>query len=233
MIDGILLIDKEEGISSYDVIRKVKRIVGKGEKIGHSGTLDPFASGLLLLLFGKGTKLMNTILSLKKEYIVEGVLGISTDTQDITGNVLKQSSNVTTIEDINDTIEKNFLGNILQTPPLFSAKKVNGKRAYEIARAGDTVELKPKEITVYEFNVLKYEYPVVQCSVVCSSGTYIRTLINDLGIKLDTLATAKSLRRVSIGNFNVNESVSSKDINENILDMVIDISKVKSILENE
>lgn len=233
MIDGILLIDKEEGISSYDVIRKVKKNVGKGEKIGHSGTLDPFASGLLILLFGKGTKLMNTILSLKKEYIVEGVLGISTDTQDITGNVLKQSSNVTTIEDINDTIEKNFLGNILQTPPLFSAKKVNGKRAYEIARAGDTVELKPKEITVYEFNVLKYEYPVVQCSVVCSSGTYIRTLINDLGIKLDTLATAKSLRRVSIGNFNVNESVSSKDINENILDMVIDISKVKSILENE
>jgi tRNA pseudouridine55 synthase len=233
MIDGILLIDKEGGISSYDVIRKVKRIVGKGEKIGHSGTLDPFASGLLILLFGKGTKLMNTILSLKKEYIVEGVLGISTDTQDITGNVLKQSGNVTTIEDINDTIEKNFLGNILQTPPLFSAKKVNGKRAYEIVRAGDTVELKPKEISVYEFNVLKYEYPTVQCSVVCSSGTYIRTLINDLGIKLDTLATAKSLRRVSVGNFNVNDSISSKDINENILDMVIDISKVKNILENE
>ncbi len=233
MIDGILLIDKEEGISSYDVIRKVKKIVGKSEKIGHSGTLDPFASGLLILLFGKATKLMNTFLSLKKRYLVEGVLGISTDTQDITGNVLKQSGNTTTIEDIQQVIENNFLGNILQTPPLFSAKRVNGKRAYEIARKGESVELKPKEITIYEFDVMQYEYPILQCSVVCSSGTYIRTLINDLGVMLDTLATAKNLRRESIGSFSVNDAIVSTEINESILNSVIDISKVKSILENE
>jgi tRNA pseudouridine55 synthase len=233
MIDGILLIDKEEGISSYDVIRKVKKIVGKGEKIGHSGTLDPFASGLLILMFGRATKLMNTILSLKKRYTVQGVFGISTDTQDITGNVLHQNSKIPSIEDIQDIIENNFIGNILQTPPLFSAKKIDGKRAYEIARDGGTAQLKPKEVTVYEFDILKYGYPTIECSIVCSSGTYIRTLINDLGIKLDTFATAKSLRRNSIGSFTVDDSINSKDIDENILNTVIDISKVKEILENE
>lgn len=233
MIDGILLIDKEEGISSYDVIRKIKNVSDKNEKIGHSGTLDPFASGLLILLFGSATKLMNNFLSLKKEYLVDGLLGISTDTQDISGNVISQSKYIPNMEEITNVIDENFIGEILQVPPLFSAKKINGRRAYQIARDGESVDLKPKSITVYEFKVLSYEYPILKCSISCSSGTYIRTLINDLGVKLNTVATAKALRRISIGDFNVSESISSKDIDENIFNNIIDISKVRDLLNNE
>ena len=233
MIDGILIIDKEVGITSYDVIRKLKRVFDKGQKIGHGGTLDPFASGVLLILLGKGTKLMVRIHTLKKEYIVKGEFGFSTDTQDITGKILERSNIVPKIEDIEKVIAGYFVGGILQTPPIYSAKKVNGQRSYDLARKGEIPELKPKSISVSEFNVLKYEYPNIECKIVCSSGTYIRTLIHDLGIRLGTFATAKELRRVGIGNFNISNSVSSKNIDESVLESVIDISKVSEILGDE
>jgi len=233
MIDGILIIDKEVGITSYDVIRKLKRVFDKGQKLGHGGTLDPFASGVLLVLLGKGTKLMERIHTLKKEYIVRGEFGFSTDTQDITGKILERSNTVPKIEDIERVIAEYFVGDILQTPPIYSAKKVNGQKAYDLARKGEVPELKPKSISVFEFEVLKYGYPDIECRIVCSSGTYIRTLIHDLGIRLGTFATAKELRRVGIGNFNISNSVSSKNIDEGVLESVIDISKVSEILGNE
>lgn len=233
MIDGILIIDKEVGITSYDVIRKLKRVFDKGQKIGHGGTLDPFASGVLLILLGKGTKLMVRIHTLKKEYIVKGEFGFSTDTQDINGKILERSNIVPKIEDIEKVIAKNFVGDILQIPPIYSAKKVNGQKAYDLARKGEVPDLKPKSVSITKFEVLKYEYPNIECRIVCSSGTYIRTLIHDLGIDLNTFATAKELKRVSIGHFDISNSVSSKDIDESVLESVIDISKVSEILEDE
>ena len=233
MIDGILLIDKEVGITSYDAIRKLKRVLPKDQKIGHGGTLDPFASGLLLILLGRGTKLMDRIHSLEKEYIVNGEFGFCTDTQDITGKVLEKNTFVPTIDEIEKIIEEYFLGNISQRPPMYSAKKVNGKKAYELARKGESVELKPKEVFIKEFEILKYEYPNIECRVVCSSGTYIRTLIHDLGIKLNTFATAKELRRTRIGEFGISNAMTSQNISESIEREVIELSKVNEILENE
>ncbi len=234
MIDGILLIDKQEGITSYDVIRKLKWVFEKGQKIGHAGTLDPFATGLLIVLLGRATKLMNTFHTFEKEYLVDAQLGFCTDTQDITGKVIERNENIRpSLEDIARVIKKNLLGNISQTPPMYSAKKIDGKRAYEIARKGGSVELKAKDITVSKYEVVKYEYPYISCNIVCSTGTYIRTLIDDLGKKVGSYATATALRRVNIGDYNVNDALNSQKIptlsEEEILKYVIDISKVKNI----
>lgn len=234
MIDGILLIDKQEGITSYDVIRKLKWVFEKGQKIGHAGTLDPFATGLLIVLLGRATKLMNTFHTFEKEYLVDAQLGFCTDTQDITGKVVERNESIKpSLEDIEGVIKKELLGDISQTPPMYSAKKVDGKKAYEIAREGRTVELQARDITVSKYDVVKYEYPYISCNVLCSTGTYIRTLIDDLGKKLGSYATATTLRRVNIGDYNVKDALSSQKIStlseEEILKYVIDISKVRSI----
>ncbi len=229
MIDGILIIDKEEGITSYDVIRKLKRVIGKDQKIGHAGTLDPFATGLLVILLGRATKMMNTFHTYEKTYLVEGELGYSTDTQDRDGVIVKkdESKTVPSRDEIEGIIENHFIGNITQIPPMYSAKKVQGIKAYDLARDGKEVELKPVNISVSQFEVYEYEYPILKCKIKCSTGTYIRTLIHDLGMKLGTYATTKELRRVTIGSFDVKEAVLSKDITdedrENILRRVIKI----------
>ncbi|KKP56749.1 MAG: tRNA pseudouridine synthase B [candidate division WS6 bacterium GW2011_GWF2_33_92] len=228
MIDGILLIDKEEGITSYDVIRKLKKILGKGFKMGHAGTLDPFATGLLIILFGKATKMMETFHTYEKTYTVCGVFGIAIDTQDITGEVISKNETVVPkLEEINEIIEEKFIGNISQTPPAFSAKRVKGIRSYDLARKGESVELKPKDIFISNFEILSYEYPKFTLRISCSTGTYVRTLVNDLGISLNAFATAEKLRRISIGDFNVSEVVLSTDIvegkKEDVLKRVINV----------
>lgn len=237
MIDGILIIDKEVGITSYDVIRKLKRVLGKSTKIGQGGTLDPFASGVLIILLGSATKLMDSIHTLSKEYIVTATLGITTDTQDITGEIIKESSKVVEIEEIEKAIDENFVGSINQVPPMYSAKRVDGRRAYDLAREGKEFELKPKKITVEKFGVVCYSYPTLDCKIKCSTGTYVRTLINDLGKVLGCFATASELRRTSVGKFNLSNSVSSKEIMgmdiDEIVKSVIEISKVNEILGNE
>lgn len=234
MIDGILLIDKEEGITSYDVIRKLKKILGRDQKIGHTGTLDPFATGLLIVLLGKGTKLMESFHGLDKRYLVEGKMGIATDTQDITGEVIQENDDtIPTLENIQTIIRDNFLGEISQTPPIYSAKRVNGKRSYDMARAGEKVDLKPKVIKVKEFNVVNYSYPTISCEILCSTGTYVRTLINDLGVKLGCFATASQLRRLSIGQFNVKDSLKVSVLEESDIDeSVKEISKVIDTVNN-
>jgi tRNA pseudouridine55 synthase len=223
MINGILLVDKSKGITSYDVIRNIKKDYPKGTKIGHTGTLDPFATGLLIILIGRpATKLMNQFHKLKKRYIVDAQFGFETDTQDITGKIISKSDDgiVPTHEDIESTIKKSFLGSIEQMPPQYSAKKIKGKKAYELAREGKRVELKPKKIQIYEFKILEYNYPYIKLEILCSTGTYIRTLIKDLARKLGTYATATELRRTEIGSFSI------KDVNGSI----IEVDKVKEIL---
>lgn len=233
MIDGILLIDKEEGITSYDVIRRLKYLLPRKYKIGHAGTLDPFATGLLVILIGKATKLMDTIHGLEKEYEVTAEFGYATDTQDCTGEKTNTSSTTLEIskEELEENIAKYFLEDISQLPPQYSAKKVNGKKAYDLARQGKEVELKPKNIHISKYEVIKYEWPFVTFKVVCSTGTYIRTLVNDLGEKVGTYATAVVLRRTRIGEFNVNDAISTKTINESTLESIIEVDKVKEILK--
>jgi tRNA pseudouridine55 synthase len=226
MIDGILIIDKEKGITSYDVIRRLKKELPKGIKIGHAGTLDPFATGILIVMIGRSaTKLMDQFHTLKKKYIIEAVLGYSTDTQDVTGKIVKttQVDTLPNLKCIEDTIKSNFLGKISQTPPRYSAKKINGQKAYELAREGKEFDLKPKEVEIFECKILEYNYPTLKLEISCSTGTYIRTVANDIGEKLKTYATAKELRRLSIGNFSVNEAGSS----------IIEVDKVIERIENE
>ena len=226
MINGILLVDKKKGITSYDVIREIKRKYPKGTKIGHTGTLDPFATGLLILMIGReATKLMNEFHKLKKRYVVEATFGFETDTQDITGRVISKSNDgiIPTKEDIQSTIRKNFLGEIKQLPPRYSAKKIKGRKAYELAREGKEFKLQPKEIEIYEFKLLEYDYPTVKFEMLCSTGTYIRTLVHDLARELGTYATATELRRTEIGNYSVEDADGS----------IIEVDKVLKELRNE
>lgn len=226
MINGILLVDKKKGFTSYDVIREIKRNYPKGTKIGHTGTLDPFATGLLIVMIGRqATKLMDRFHKLKKRYIVDAQFGFETDTQDITGMVVSKTNDgiIPTKEDIQSTINKNFMGRIMQTPPRYSAKKIKGKKAYQLAREGKDFELKSKEVGIYEFKILDYNYPHIKYEILCSTGTYIRTIVHDLARVLGTYATATELRRINIGNFLVEDAGGS----------IIGLDKVLEILDNE
>jgi tRNA pseudouridine55 synthase len=216
MINGILLINKQKGITSYDVIRKLKKVLPKGQKIGHAGTLDPFATGLLIILLGKYTKQMVNILKMEKEYLVKAEFGYATDTQDVTGEKIKEEEDLEQIprKRIEEVLNNKFTGVISQIPPQFSAKKIKGRKAYEYARAGKKVRLKPREIEVKECKAVNYNWPLIQFKVVCSSGTYVRTLINDLGEELKSYATAIELERVRIGDYTLDEALDSKNIVE-------------------
>lgn len=223
MIEGILLIDKPKGITSYDVIRKTKKDYPKGTKIGHTGTLDPFATGLLILLIGRSaTKLMDKFHKLKKRYIVDAKFGFETDTQDATGEIVAQVDDeiVPTKGEIEDMIQKYFLGRIKQVPPDYSAKKIDGKRAYNLARSGEEFELEAKNVKIFEFKVMDYQFPNIRLEILCSTGTYIRTLVKDLGRELGTYATAIELRRVQIGRFKIEDANGS----------IISIDKVLGML---
>lgn len=209
MIEGILLIDKPKGITSYDVIRKTKKDYPKGTKIGHTGTLDPFATGLLILLIGRSaTKLMDKFHKLKKRYVVDAEFGFETDTQDATGKIVAQADDeiAPKKEDIESIIKESFLGMIKQVPPNYSAKKIAGKRAYDLARSGKEFELEAQNVEIFEFKVMDYQFPNIKLEILCSTGTYIRTLVKDLGRKLGTYATAIELRRVQIGRFRIEDA---------------------------
>ncbi|MHC1716871.1 MAG: tRNA pseudouridine(55) synthase TruB [Candidatus Dojkabacteria bacterium] len=229
MIDGILLINKEEGITSYDVIRKLKRVLPKGQKIGHAGTLDPFATGLLIILLGKATKLMEKIHTLEKGYIVKGEFGYSTDTQDVAGKKIKEVENlkVYSKKEIEKAIKKNLVGKISQMPPMYSAKKIKGQKAYTLARSGQVVDLERKDIIVKKFAISEYLWPFVTFEIFCSTGTYIRTLIDNLGKYLGCYATAITLLRTNIGEFSVMTSINSCDLEEgDIMEKVITLDKI-------
>lgn len=233
MIDGILLINKQKDITSYDVIRKLKRVLPKGQKIGHGGTLDPFATGLLIVLLGKGTKLMNTIHSLKKEYIVKAEFGYATNTQDVMGEKTEICENFKQVsqEEIEQMIKEKFLGEISQLPPIFSAKKIDGRKAYDLAREGKEVKIEPKNITLFSFNFVHYNWPCSTFKILCSTGTYVRTLIYDLGKEIGTYATAIELERTKIGDFDITDSISSEDITEEnsevVMNSVINLENLK------
>lgn len=199
--EGILLVDKPIGVTAFDLVRALRRLTHI-KKIGHAGTLDPFATGVMVLLIGRAfTRLSDKMLSQEKQYIGTITLGMATDTFDCDGVILKESSHIPTEEDVRQVLS-NFQGEILQTPPMYSAKKVKGKKLYELARQGKTIEREPVRLQVAT-TLVSYEYPKIVIDVTCSKGTYIRSLANDIGEQLGCGGHLSSLRRIRSGTFTI------------------------------
>ena len=205
MINGIIVINKEAGFTSHDVVAKLRGIL-KQKKIGHTGTLDPQAQGVLPVCLGKGTKLCDLLADHDKEYEAVLRLGITTDTQDMEGTILKESSVQVSEEEVRTCI-LSFQGKQQQVPPMYSALKVNGKKLYELAREGKTVERKPRPVHFYEIEILEIALPLVRFRVTCSKGTYIRTLCHDIGEKLGCGAAMETLLRTKVGRFTLDDAI--------------------------
>ena len=214
--DGILLIDKGRGEVSHGVVKKIRALFpkGKGVKVGHAGTLDPFATGLLIILLGQGTKLSRFIMSREKVYLATVELGVETDTLDPTGNVLK-TRHVPDLrpEHIRESADK-FVGKIRQVPPAYSAIRYKGTRAYKLVRSGQDVNLKAREVTVYSLHILAVDLPQITMRIRCSSGTYIRSLAADFGKDLGPGGHLRSLRRLKSGPFDVEDALLSSEITD-------------------
>ncbi len=222
-MDDIVLIDKPAGISSFGVVARVRgalsRKAGVKVKVGHTGTLDPFATGLLILLVGKATKRADEFLKLDKTYEAQLCLGSTSSTADPEGEITKVSSKVPTEQEVRQVLNK-FVGELSQTPPAFSAIKVGGQRAYKLARAGKEVKLEPRKVTVYDLTAVVYEYPKLSFTVSVSSGTYIRSLAVDIGEALGAGAYLTALRRTTVGDYNVSEATPVSDIDSIVIEML-------------
>ena len=203
--DMILNVNKPAGLTSYDVVRKVKRMI-KGVKIGHGGTLDPFADGVLLILIGKATKQMPDLLKYRKRYHASLKLGAATETGDNTAPVTTKADIPQLSEIMLRQIEKDFSGEITQTPPQYSAKKVNGRPAYKYAREGKTVDLKPIKIKIHDLKLTPVKEDLLELDVTCSSGTYIRALGEDIAKALGTCGHLIGLTRTAIGKYRLKDS---------------------------
>ena len=205
----VILIDKPAGMSSFSVVARVrgflKREFGHKVKVGHTGTLDPFATGLLILLSGKLTKKSNEFLKLDKVYEATIELGQVSSTGDPEGEITQKSKKKVEIQEIRQVLSK-FIGEIEQTPPKFSAIKINGQRAYKLARKGADFEMPTRKVTIYNIEILEYEYPLLKIRCHVSSGTYIRTLAEDIGEVLGVGAYCLSLRRIKIGDWDVKDA---------------------------
>lgn len=203
-MDQILLIDKPSGITSFDVIRRLRNKLGI-KKMGHAGTLDPLATGLLIIAVGPATKEISRYMDLPKEYEVLIEFGKNSTTYDADGEI---SQGV--LKDISRTefenILKNFTGEILQMPPIFSAKKIKGVRAYDLARQGKEVKLEPRKVKIDKIEILNWDWPFVSLRVNCGKGTYIRSLAHDIGERLGCGGYVKELRRTAIGEFKVEDA---------------------------
>ncbi len=212
--DGILLVDKEEGETSHGVVKKVRSALRRGKryKVGHAGTLDPFATGLLVVLLGQGTKLSRFIMAGEKEYLATLELGIETDTLDPTGKVTAVRDVPRLNPDHIRETAKRYEGKIRQTPPAYSAVKYKGLRAYALARKGLPVNLKERTVTVHSISVVSVELPDITMRIRCAGGTYIRSLAADLARDLGSVGHLKTLRRLKSGPFDVAEAIFSGDI---------------------
>ena len=206
-----LLIDKDLDWTSFDVVKKIKNII-KCKKVGHAGTLDPLATGLLIICTGKNTKKINDIQNQDKVYTGEFILGKSTPSHDLETefNSQKDIKNITS--DRIEEVSKRFVGEQLQRPPKFSAVKVNGKRAYEYARDNEEVKIKEKNINIYKFKIMEYNLPNISFKISCTKGTYIRSIARDFGEKLGCGAVLSKLRRTEIGNYNVEDAFKVNDL---------------------
>ena len=200
-----LLVDKDLDWTSFDVVKKIKNII-KCKKVGHAGTLDPLATGLLIICTGKNTKKINDIQNQDKVYTGEFILGKSTPSHDLETEFNSQQDIKNITSDRIEEVSKRFIGEQLQRPPKFSAVKVNGKRAYEYARDNEEVKIKEKNINIYEFKITEFNLPNISFKISCTKGTYIRSIARDFGEKLGCGAVLSKLRRTEIGNYNVEDA---------------------------
>jgi tRNA pseudouridine55 synthase len=215
-MNGYLLIDKPAGWTSHDVVAKVRNILkkeaGHKVKVGHTGTLDPFATGLLVLMVGNYTKKAAEFSKLDKTYEAEITLGSVSSTGDIEGEITKKSDDKPSLDDIYRALEQ-FTGEIEQTPHRFSALKIDGQRAYKLAREGKEVILEPRKITIYSIKNVEYNYPKLKLITEVSSGTYIRSLAEDIGEKLGTGAYLTFLRRIKVGALELKDAAAIESLN--------------------
>ncbi len=213
MLDGILIIDKPAGITSHDVVAKVRRAL-KTKRVGHTGTLDPLATGVLVVCVEKATKLVNYLTCDEKTYEVEMKFGIKTDTGDITGKIIDEDTNYDIdMNKIKRTLDK-FIGKQEQIPPMYSAIKVNGKKLYELAREGIEIEREARKIEIFEIKNIEWKDETLKYTVHCSKGTYIRSLCEDIAGELGTIGTMTNLRRIQSGEFQVKDAIKIEDISE-------------------
>ena len=219
MISGILNVNKEVGISSNKCVGLVKKALNM-KKVGHTGTLDLEAEGVLPIVIGKATRVSDFLMDEKKEYITETIFGSRTDTLDWSGQVVEESDKTFTKDELIREME-NFKGQITQTPPMYSAIKINGSKMYDLARKGIEVERKTRKVTIYDFKLLDFDFPKATFEITCSKGTYIRTLIDDLGEALGSFAYVNKLTRSKVGDFVIEEAISSADLLEMDKDQIL------------
>ena len=213
-MDEVIIIEKPQGMTSFGVVARLRRVLsnqaGKKVKVGHTGTLDPFATGLMIIVTGKKCREAETFTKLDKWYEAEIILGKNSSTGDPEGEITDMSDYEPSLEEVQWVIGQ-FVGKIEQTPPIFSAIKINGERAYKLAREGKQVEIPKRVIEIYSLELLAYEYPKLKIRTHVSSGTYIRTLAVDIGEKLGTGAYCESLRRTKIANYSIDQAKTLAD----------------------
>lgn len=214
MISGIINVYKEKGYTSFDVVAKLRGIL-KTKKIGHTGTLDPDAEGVLPVCLGKATKVCDLLTDKRKEYEAVMLLGMKTDTQDVTGTVLAKKDVTCSSEQVTEAV-MSFVGEYMQVPPMYSALKVDGKKLCDLARAGVTVERAARPVTIHGIEILSVELPRVRMRVSCSKGTYIRTLCEDIGEKLGCGACMESLLRTRVGSFALSDALTLAEIEASV-----------------
>lgn len=226
-MDGIIIINKEKEYTSHDVVAKVKKILNE-KKVGHTGTLDPNATGVLPILLGKGTKLSKYLINHNKIYEATLKLGEKTDTADIEGKIIEEKEvrkeNISK-ENIAKILQE-FIGKSKQVPPMYSAIKVKGKKLYEYARKGQTIEIKSREIEIYSIELLNINNNEITFRVHCSKGTYIRTLCENIAEKLETVGYMKELKRIEVGEFNIKNAITLKELESKKEKAVIHIEEL-------
>jgi tRNA pseudouridine55 synthase len=224
MVHGVINIHKEKGFTSHDVVAKLRGIVGQ-KKIGHTGTLDPDATGVLPVCLGKATKLCDMLTDKNKTYETVMLLGKTTDTQDVSGEVLKEHATEGLTEEMVRDAILSFVGEYMQIPPMYSALKVNGKKLYELAREGIEIERKARPVTILDIQIKEINLPRVRMEVSCSKGTYIRTLCHDIGENLGCGACMEELIRTRVSRFELNDSLTLSQVQE-----LKEIGKLEEIL---
>ena len=232
-MNGILIINKEKGCTSHDIVYKVKKIFN--EKVGHTGTLDPLAEGVLPILIGKGTLCSKYLINHDKKYVVNLALGQKTETADLEGKIIEEKKipDKSLTQSKIEKVLKSFIGKQQQMPPIYSAIKVNGKKLYEYARKGQNVEIKPREIEIYDIKLMNIDAQKkqIQFEVFCGKGTYIRSLCEDIAEKLETVGYMESLKRIQVGDFKIEESSKIQELEENKEDTKYLESKIISVEE--
>lgn len=229
-MNGILVIDKPNGMTSHDVVAKARKILGT-KKIGHTGTLDPLATGVLVLCVDKATKLVESLTCDDKIYEVEMKFGIKTDTADITGNIIEEKDFKINEKNL-ETVIQSLIGKQKQLPPMYSAIKVNGKKLYEYAREGIEVERTARDIEIFEISKVLFDGEILKYTIHCSKGTYVRTVCEEIAEKLGAVGTMTNLRRIKSGKFSVSEACKLEEISK---DKIITIDKLfdKEIILND